>query len=74
MTSFIWHLKEHIEIVFIPLIGFKILAKFHRNFENFGNFGGGRKKIPKFCSTLIHVLYNSRLIFYIVYVSYSSTQ
>jgi len=43
--------------------GYKILAKFQPNFVNFGNFGGGRKKNPKFCNTLIHVLYNFRLNF-----------
>ena len=37
--------------------------KFRRNFAKFGNFGGGRKKNPKFCNTLIHVLYNFRLNF-----------
>jgi hypothetical protein len=37
--------------------GFKISAKF-------GNFGGGRKKTPKFCNALIHVMYNSRLAFF----------
>ena len=43
--------------------GFKISAKFRPNFAKFGNFGGGRKKNPKFCNTLIHVLYNFRLNF-----------
>ena len=38
-------------------------SKFRRNFVKFGNFGGGQKKNPKFCSTLIHVLYNFRLNF-----------
>ena len=38
-------------------------SKFRRNFAKFGNFGGGRKKNPKFCNTLIHVLYNCRLNF-----------
>ena len=35
--------------------GFKISAKFHSNFTKFDNFGGGRKKTPKFFNTLIHV-------------------
>ena len=43
--------------------GFKISVKFRPNFTKFGNFGGGRKKNPKFCNTLIHVLYNFRLNF-----------
>ena len=38
-------------------------SKFRRNFTKFGNFGDGRKKNPKFCNTLIHVLYNFRLNF-----------
>ena len=42
------------------------------NFANFGNFGGGRKKNPKFCNTLIHVLYNFRLMFSIVHIAYFS--
>jgi hypothetical protein len=42
--------------------GFKISAKFCRNFMNFYNFGGGRKKNPKFCYTN-HVLYNSNPYF-----------
>ena len=46
------------------LIGFKISAKFQPNFAKFGNFGGDRKKTPKFYNTLIHVLYNSKLIFF----------
>jgi hypothetical protein len=54
--------------------GFKILAKFRRNFTNFGNFGGGRKKNPKIRYTLIHVLYNFGLIFSIVYIVYYSIQ
>jgi hypothetical protein len=49
--------------------GFQISAKFLQNFANFDNFNGSRKKNPKFYNTLIHVLYNSRLIlFSIVYV------
>ena len=44
--------------------GFKISAKFQPNFTKFGNFGGGQKKTPKFFNTLIHVLYNSNLIFF----------
>jgi hypothetical protein len=51
--------------------GFKISAKFQLNF---GNFGSGQKKNPKFCNTLIHVLYNAKLIFSIVYIAYSSIQ
>jgi len=43
--------------------GFKI-SKFRPNFTKFGNFGAGRKKTPKFFNTLIHVLYNSNLIFF----------
>jgi hypothetical protein len=39
-------------------------SKFRPNFAKFGNFGGGRKKTPKFCNTLIHVMYNSRLVFF----------
>jgi hypothetical protein len=30
----------------------------------FGNFGGGQKKTPKFYNTLIHMMYNSRLMFF----------
>ena len=47
-----------------PHPGFKISAKFRLNFTKFSNFGGGRKKTPKFFNTLIHVLYNSNLIFF----------
>jgi hypothetical protein len=44
-------------------------SNFRRNFTNFVNFGGGRKKNPKFHYILIHVLYNLRIIVYIVYSS-----
>jgi hypothetical protein len=37
-------------------------------------FGGGQKKNLKLCNTLIHVLYNSKLTFSIVYIVYSSIQ
>ena len=47
-------------------------AAFRLNFTKFGNFGGGRKKTPKFFNTLIHVLYNSNFIFSINYIAYSS--
>jgi hypothetical protein len=53
--------------------GLKISTKF-QNFVNFGNFGGGRKKNPKFCNTLIHVLCNSRLIFSMFILHISSIQ
>lgn len=60
----------------LPLYGAMYVIKV-QNFAKFGNFSGGRKH-PKNCSTLMHVLYckknNSRLIFSIVYVAYSSTQ
>jgi hypothetical protein len=49
-------------------------SKFHQNFTNFSNFGGGRNKNLQSCNTLIQVLYNTRLIFSIIYVAYSSTQ
>ena len=70
--------KSLTSLKFLKIIGceagFKISAKFRRNFANFGNFGGGRKKNPKFYYILIHVLYNFRLIFFIVYIAYSSIQ
>jgi hypothetical protein len=44
------------------------------NFANFGYFSGGQNKNPKFCNTLRHALYNSRFIFSIAYVVYSSAQ
>jgi hypothetical protein len=47
-----------------PRPGFKISAKFRPNFTKFGNFGGGRKKTPKFCNILIHVMYNSKIVFF----------
>ena len=63
--------KEHLEMLLslrnkpacIPSQSVVQGSKFWRNFVKFGNFGGGRKKNPKFCNTLIHVLYNFRLNF-----------
>jgi hypothetical protein len=56
--------KEEDRVGVMARPGIKISAKFRPNFAKFGYFGGGRKKTPKFCNTLIHVMYNSRLVFF----------
>jgi len=48
--------------------------KFRQNFAEISWISAVAEKNPKFCNILIHVLGNSGLIFYIIYVTYSSTQ